>query len=287
MQRALLCVAILAAAAAYALPVNDQDRPWTESDDALLRALVAPGNRTWAEIGAMMRPPRSAGDCQAHWRDHLDPNIFDFKEHAGTQGIQFLRTNPGSSEESASAQDSRKILQSLGVHYYHNFNSYPSVQLIDPAGRRALIEYADKEALVQAHRDARDAKLDLTQQELAQLITQDTVASLRRFFGGDISHIKLRRTTSTGNHSIMFHLDEADVNTRTMQIPLNDPSEYEGGRLVFATNDGLAWPSRAAGSATIHDHTIPHGVSAISRGVRYSLFFLQADPTATFALAPK
>ena len=57
---------------------------------------------------------------------------------------------------------------------------------------------------------------------------------------------------------------------------LNDESEYDGGRLVYATDEGLVWPSRKAGSATLHNSSIAHGVSLHTRGVRYSLFFLQA-----------
>ena len=63
-------------------------------------------------------------------------------------------------------------------------------------------------------------------------------------------------------------------------MAVNDEREYEGGRLVFATDDGLVWPSRRAGSVTVHDKTIAHGVSLHTRGVRYGLFFLQA-PTST------
>ncbi len=62
-----------------------------------------------------------------------------------------------------------------------------------------------------------------------------------------------------------------------MQVAVNDEREYEGGRLVFATDDGLVWPSRKAGSATVHDKTIAHGVTLHTRGVRYSLFFLEAS----------
>jgi predicted 2-oxoglutarate/Fe(II)-dependent dioxygenase YbiX len=63
-------------------------------------------------------------------------------------------------------------------------------------------------------------------------------------------------------------------------VALNDESEYEGGRLVYATDEGLVCPSRRAGSATLHNSFIAHGVSLHTRGVRYSLFFLQV-PTST------
>ena len=82
--------------------------------------------------------------------------------------------------------------------------------------------------------------------------------------------LQLRRTEPSGE-SIGFHLD---FHRRTMQIPLCDEDSYDGGKLVFATPAGLKFPPRAAGSVTIHDKSIAHGVTAHLRGVRYGLFFL-------------
>ena len=63
--------------------------------------------------------------------------------------------------------------------------------------------------------------------------------------------------------------------TGIMQVPLNDESEYVGGKLVFVNgNCKISVPSRPAGSYTIHDDTILHGVSRLDSGVRYGLFFL-------------
>ena len=50
---------------------------------------------------------------------------------------------------------------------------------------------------------------------------------------GPCDKIKARRVAASGNSWIPFHTDYAN---RVMQIPLNDESEYEGGRLVFATD---------------------------------------------------
>lgn len=59
-----------------------------------------------------------------------------------------------------------------------------------------------------------------------------------------------------------------------MQVPLNDSTEYTGGRLVYATHRGLIEPLRDAGSATIYDNHIVHGVAQLVTGVRYGLFLL-------------
>ena len=60
-----------------------------------------------------------------------------------------------------------------------------------------------------------------------------------------------------------------------MQVPLNADGDYVGGRLIYASaGGGLQQPPRPAGSATIHDSSIPHGVTRLVSGVRYGLFFL-------------
>ena len=60
-----------------------------------------------------------------------------------------------------------------------------------------------------------------------------------------------------------------------MQLALNGDDEYSGGRIVFASNDGFYVPSRPAGTITVHDDTIVHGVTKMEAGVRYGLFFLR------------
>jgi hypothetical protein len=57
-----------------------------------------------------------------------------------------------------------------------------------------------------------------------------------------------------------------------MQVALNSDEEYDGGRLVFATSEGFVVPDRCTGSATIHTCSVAHGVTALTRGVRYGLF---------------
>ena len=52
-----------------------------------------------------------------------------------------------------------------------------------------------------------------------------------------------------------------------------------GGRLIFATSDGvLLTPQRSVGTATLHNCTVVHGVSAHTKGVRYGLFFIKEPP---------
>jgi hypothetical protein len=61
-------------------------------------------------------------------------------------------------------------------------------------------------------------------------------------------------------------------------VPLNDEGEYGGGRLVLAVaGRGFVQPSRAPGSASVHDGAIVHGVTEMENGARYGLFLLDTQ----------
>ncbi len=90
-------------------------------------------------------------------------------------------------------------------------------------------------------------------------------------FDRRVDEIVVRRCQAHGK-LINFH---TDVSLRTMQVSLNDDSEYVGGRLMFATQGELKVPVRRLGTVTIHDNRIVHGVTLLQSGVRYGLFFLQ------------
>ena len=78
------------------------------------------------------------------------------------------------------------------------------------------------------------------------------------------AQIRLRRVCSIGK-AVEFH---TDYSRRTMQVPLNDESEYEGGRLVFATVQGFQVVPRPLGAVIMHHGRTVHGVTALTVGVR-------------------
>ena len=93
--------------------------------------------------------------------------------------------------------------------------------------------------------------------------------------------IALRRTEGPVDGCIGFHCDNSAK--YTIQIALNDDSEYDGGKLCFVTpatespSTGgiplkLTVPKRYAGSITGHKFNVLHAVTKLHRGVRYSLF---------------
>ena len=98
--------------------------------------------------------------------------------------------------------------------------------------------------------------------------------------------LALRMTRGPTNSCINFHCDISG-GSGTCQIPLNDPSEYQGGKLCFFSisnanaaeasegrsyNNFLKFVPRTKGSLTMHPSKILHGVTTVTSGTRKSLF---------------
>lgn len=93
---------------------------------------------------------------------------------------------------------------------------------------------------------------------------------------GSDSKIALRMTKGPTNACINFHCDGAYA-TGTVQIALNDQSEYSGGRLCFFVNDQLFMLDRPAGSVCQHPRRVLHAVTALIAGTRKSLFVVDVE----------
>ena len=149
-----------------------------------------------------------------------------------------------------------------------------------------------------------DFKLSLCFAELEQLVGQSSAQRLSVLARGFFDKILLRRCSAEekGGHQqtqaqtqapqqegdgdglcIRFHLDESQ---QVLQVALNDDCEYRGGRLIFLTADAssdnkkmaggrLLVPKRAAGSYTLHNCHVVHGVSEHRAGLRYGLFLIK------------
>lgn len=85
--------------------------------------------------------------------------------------------------------------------------------------------------------------------------------------------IALRMTRGPTNSCIDFHCDGGYASS-TSQIPLNSPSEYEGGKLCFFVNNQIHEISRSTGSLVQHPPNVLHGVTSVTDGTRKSLFIV-------------
>jgi ubiquitin len=90
--------------------------------------------------------------------------------------------------------------------------------------------------------------------------------------GGDSAPtFALRMTRGPTAACINFHCDGGST-TRTVQVALNGPAEYQGGRLCFFSRGCLRVLDRPAGSICRHEAKILHGVTSLMVGLRKSLF---------------
>ena len=111
----------------------------------------------------------------------------------------------------------------------------------------------------------------MTNDELIKLIGENSFKALEKTFGDSYNEILIRRCSAHGKF-INFH---TDVSLKTMQLAVNGDDEYFGGRLIYLSKDKLEAPARPAGTITIHNNKIVHGVSILESGTRYGLFFLK------------
>jgi hypothetical protein len=194
-------------------------------------------------------------------------NVGIFADYAGTPGAEFLEhSEPNLARVDTSAV--QNIFDRLEIVPGGYFKTIPTV-LLESSERIKLISELDGRC-----GSERDLKIPLSEEELGHLIGSKRVKHLANFLPR-VDQIYLRRCAEYGKY-IRFHIDEA---LWTMQMPLNDPQDYRGGRLVYVTeNCHLECPHRAAGTATLHNGSVLHGVTKLESGVRYSLYFLQLKP---------
>ena len=223
------------------------------------------GDRTPQDIGM------EDGDVLTCMREQV---AEPFGDHAGSPGLSFLQ--PGAKLH-ATAAVVREIAArcrrggSEGAAPY--FASFPAAGLLSPAQRAALCSELDLGA--RAADGVLDYKKPLTRREASSRLGAKVYGSLEALFsshGGRVDKIVLRRSAALGQ-CIKFH---TDVDHKTFQLCLND--DFDGGDLVFAADDKFVKPRRPAGSFTVHDDRVAHGVSVLERGARYALFFLMRAP---------
>jgi hypothetical protein len=143
---------------------------------------------------------------------------------------------------------------------------YSNQSILDSKERKNLINILDQEY---NKLNKNDILITLTKEELLKNLNSNSLEKIQNIFKNNIDTIKLRRVVAE-NKIINFH---TDFSQKTMQIALNNDSEYKGGKITFINNDGtILQPERNAGSYTIHNAGIVHGVNKLENGVRYSLF---------------
>ena len=221
------------------------------------------------------RPPQDIGMEDGDVLTCMREQVAEpFGDHAGSPGLSFLQ--PGAKLH-ATAAVVREIAARCrrggfeGVAPY--FRSDPAAGLLSAAQRAALRSRLDRGAAVDGALDFNEL---LTRREALSGLGAKVCASLEALFashGGRVDAVALRRSAAVGQ-CIRFHADE---NFMTLQVCLND--DFDGGDLVYLADDcALVKPRRPAGSYTVHNDRVVHGVSTLVRGVRYALLLLMRQP---------
>ena len=209
-------------------------------------------------------------------------DIGIFGQHRGGVGVELLRDS--AKLEQASAADAGRIIDQLcpsGTPDVSGLVLGGDELVLDACACSALMGFVDqlrqaRDARVDTLHGAHDEQVDVSELELAALVGARHVAQLKRRYGSTPDRMTVRRVDASGQANLVaFHTDTGSL--RTMQVALNrQGSDYGGGSLVFATRDGLLTPERPPGSYTMHHWCVPHGVTALRWGARYSLFLQTA-----------
>lgn len=187
-------------------------------------------------------------------------DIGTFGTHQESLGVNYLNTTLIGDITSAT-----ELIQKSNASINSNF-IHLEQELLDISEREILIQFTEL-----YYDSSSDFRLKISIETLEELIGNARSSELIELMNYEYSDIILRRVENQ-EQLINFHTDHSML---TMQVVLNDKSQYEGCDLVFVTSAGFQKPIRNAGSATIHDNTILHGVTKMISGVRYSLFFLR------------
>jgi hypothetical protein len=252
-------------------PDNSTHYPWYQNFFARLfhrHKKYADRGIEFADHEAHLRFMQMAEKITVGDTECLIMDIGVFGEHTGEPGVDFLSASALQSGLLPNTGEANRIILALGAELEHA--ETPFVVRV-PSGAEAVLWTKARQALIcfmdHSHQKSEvpdhDLKIDLTQQQLQQLIGVPLVQQLVRYFPRKISKIKLRRCAAHGQ-CINPHLDHALC---TMQVALNDDTEYDGGRLVCITREGFHFPRRPAGTVTIHDNTVVHGVTQMRGAV--------------------
>ncbi|TNV79969.1 hypothetical protein FGO68_gene2106 [Halteria grandinella] len=214
-------------------------------------------------------------ECTVHAQHTLSGDIGVFDDHLLSQGRQYLVEQ---SQEPFQTLEINSLIQSLTGDPFASMLVVQSPHLDVWKKARVFIDEEHAKELSNNLRnectnpnDTDDFKMQIDRVQLQQLVGEEAKQHIEAVFADSYDEIVVRRCQSHGK-MINFH---TDVSLKTLQVSLNDDTEYEGGRLIYATQDSLYIPERKLGTITIHDNRIVHGVTLFSSGIRYGLFLLK------------
>jgi small ubiquitin-related modifier len=129
-------------------------------------------------------------------------DIGIFGNHRETVGASFLRDDKCAL---ATAADADAIAAVVGATNPTPFVAYPTVELVAPAARLALMNLVDARHR-QLHKQT-DTKLDLMMSDLEAVLGKAAVGKMVELFDSRVDEIKVRRVEAGSGEVIKFHTD--------------------------------------------------------------------------------
>jgi hypothetical protein len=114
-----------------------------------------------------------------------------------------------------------------------------------------------------------DHKAVISSTMIESILGKDRVATIQKLSKGNKW---IFRQVQARGYSIPFHTDDAP---QTLHIRLN--SDYAGGRLQYIDTCGNLRLVDDYTQCTIHGNTLVHGVTTLTSGIRYGLFYIFDD----------
>jgi hypothetical protein len=224
---------------------------------------------------------QTAGKVTVEDDNSEESDIGVYGSHVDSPGSDILRSfdDEGNRAPIQHLEAANTIARALFAERYVNpaqevpCRRFETVEgrLLSQTSCRALVRLLDE---AHAERRETDTKIVMILSELEAIVGSRSCRALRQALGARVDQVKLRRVEPTPTGDIInFHLDHAK---KTLGVALND--NYDGSSLLYAIpGEGIVRRERKSGVATVHDNTVPHGVTALTRGVRYGLFLLHHE----------
>jgi predicted 2-oxoglutarate/Fe(II)-dependent dioxygenase YbiX len=242
---------------------------------------------TSAATGSGVAAPRSSAAAFAASAARLQPLarrvLLDGGDPSAVDAAELLRALPLRREDKAAAE------AALAAPSGSMVLSIPAA--LSPAqcaALRQLVSARVSGVALDTADGCPEWQLNLTRQELERVVGGAATAALWALpraldpAGAPARFTQVRAFARAYGPDKRPHLRlHTDASDYTVNVALADDDQHEGGRLAMLHSGALHAAARAEGEATVHRWSVAHGVTAVTRGTRFSLilfFFHRRQP---------
>ena len=227
---------------------------------------------------------RSCTYMHAHWMQALEKGlVLNFHFDSVDLRLNLLNYDPsefGGDVDIGQVQKPNNIRDATVCEFAEGSASDVSVDK-NVVGEKSCAKIMDKIKEMDKLNDVNDVtdyKAVLSMDEVKNLLLESewqSLATLMKRSGMQCNKIMVRCWVADGK-CIRLHLDH---HKKVMQVVLNGAGDrkgdHQGGLLFYCFDDVVVTPERVAGMVYTHNNTVAHGVTPLTGGKRFGLYFLQ------------